>query len=71
MGHTAVSTIKVITKNHKHPGESKTRTHRLSKRPDDGDPWAPNTLLTPEQKEKQQLDPDGPSNRQEAPARTN
>ena len=30
--------------------ESKTRTHRLSKLPDDGDPWAPNNLLTPEQK---------------------
>ena len=23
---------------------------RLSKLPDDGDPWAPNNLLTPEQK---------------------
>ena len=30
--------------------EAKTRTHRLSKLPDDGDPWAPNNLLTPEQK---------------------
>ena len=39
------------TINHdKHPDESKTRTHRLSKLPDDGDPWAPNNLLTPEQK---------------------
>ena len=39
------------TKNHdKHHDESKTRTHRLSKLPDDGDPWAPNNLLTPEQK---------------------
>ena len=28
----------------------KTRTHRMSKLPDDGDPWAPNNLLTPEQK---------------------
>ena len=28
--------------------KSKTRTHRLSKLPDDGDPWAPNSLLTPE-----------------------
>ena len=26
----------------KHPDESKTRTHRLSKLPDDGDPWTPN-----------------------------
>ena len=34
----------------KHPDESKTRTHRLSKLPDDGDPWVPNNLLTPEQK---------------------
>ena len=25
--------------------ESKSRTHRLSKLPDDGDPWAPNNLL--------------------------
>ena len=25
--------------------ESKTRTHRMSKLPDDGDPWAPNNLL--------------------------
>ena len=30
--------------------ESKTRTNRLSKLPDDGDPWGPNNLLTPEQK---------------------
>ena len=30
--------------------ESKTRTHILSKLPDDGDPWAPNNLLTAEQK---------------------
>ena len=30
--------------------ESKTRTHGMSKLPDDGDPWAPNNLLTPEQK---------------------
>ena len=49
----------------------KTRTHRLSKLPDDGDPQAPNNLLTPEQKKKHQLDPGGPSNRQEAPAPTN
>ena len=34
----------------KHPDESKTRTHRFSKLPDDGDPWAPNNLLTPELK---------------------
>ena len=50
----------------KHPDESKTRTHILSKLPDDGDPWAPNGA-----KEKHQLDPGGPSNRQEAPAPTN
>ena len=30
--------------------ESKTRTHKLSKLPDDGDPKAPNNLLTPAQK---------------------
>ena len=30
--------------------ESKKRIFRLSKLPDDGDPWAPNSLLTPEQK---------------------
>ena len=30
--------------------ESKTRTQRLSKLPDDGDPWALNNLLTPERK---------------------
>ena len=35
----------------KHPDESKTRTYRFSKLPDDGDPWAPNNLLTPEQKQ--------------------
>ena len=38
------------TNQDKHPDESKTRTHRFSKLPDDGDPWAPNNLLTPEQK---------------------
>ena len=26
------------------------RGHRMSKLSDDGDPWAPNNLLTPEQK---------------------
>ena len=46
--------------------ESKMRTHRLNKLPDGGDPWAPNNLLTPEQK-----NPGGPNNRQEAPAPTN
>ena len=51
--------------------ESKTMTHRLSKLPDDGDPWAPNNFLALEQKKKQQLNPPGPSNRQEAPAPTN
>ena len=54
----------------KHPDESKTRTHRLSKLPDDGDPWAPNNLLTLEQKKKKQLDPGGPSNTQKAPVPT-
>ena len=39
----------------KYHDESKTRTHRLSKLPDDGDPWVPNNLLSPEQKKKHQL----------------
>ena len=40
-----------LSVNHdKHPDESKTRTHRFSKLPDDGDPWAPNNLLTNVQK---------------------
>ena len=43
----------------KHLDESKTRTHRLSKLPDDGDPWAPNNLLTPEQKKNTSLTPMG------------
>ena len=48
------------TNNHdKHPDESKTRTHRLSKLPDDGDPWAPNNLLTPEQKKNTSWTPVG------------
>ena len=54
-----------------HYDESKTRTHRLSKRPDDGDPWAPNNLLKSGAKEKHQLNPGWPSNRQEAPIPTN
>ena len=43
----------------KHPDESKTRTHRLSKLPDDGDPWVPNNLLTPEQKKNTSWTPVG------------
>ena len=43
----------------KHPDESKTRTHRLSKLPDDGDPWAPNNVLTPEQKKNTSWTPVG------------
>ena len=35
------------------------RTHRLSKLPDDGDPWAPNYLLTPEQKKNTSWTPVG------------
>ena len=34
----------------KYHDASKTRTYRLSKLSDDGDPWASNSLLTPEQK---------------------
>ena len=41
------------------PCESKTRTHRLSKLPDDGDPWALNNLLTPEQKKNTSWTPVG------------
>ena len=52
-----------------HYDESKTRTHIFSKLPDDGDLWAPNNLLKSGAKEKHPLNPDGPSNRQEAPAR--
>ena len=38
--------------------ESKTRTHRMSKLPNDEDSWAPNNLLTPEQtiKNRKNLD---------------
>ena len=43
----------------KHPDESKTRTHRLSKLPNDGDPWAPNNLLIPEQKKNTSWTPVG------------
>ena len=39
-----------LKQTNKHPDESKTRTNRFSKLPDDGDPWAPNNLLTLEQK---------------------
>ena len=42
-----------------------------SKLPDDGDAWGPNNLLKPGAKEKHQLNPGGPSNRQKAPATTN
>ena len=45
--------------------------NRFSKLPDDGDPSASNNLLKPGAKEKHQLNPGGPSNRQEAPAPTN
>ena len=42
--------------NHDKPhDESKTRTYRMSKPPKDGDPWAPNNLLTPEQKKNTSL----------------
>ena len=55
----------------KYYDESKTRTHRLSKLPDDGDPWAPKKLTYSGAKEKHQLNSGGPSNRQEAPGPTN
>ena len=54
-----------------HHDESKTRIHRLIKLPDDGAPWASNNLLKSGAKEKHLLNPDGPSNRKEAPAPTN
>ena len=47
-----------------HHAEAKTRTHRFNKLPDDGDPCAPNNLLKSGAKEKQQLNPGGPSSRQ-------
>ena len=47
-----------------HHDESKTRTHRSSKLPEDRDPWA--TLPKSGAKDKHQLNPGGPSNRQEA-----
>ena len=34
--------------------ETKTRTYRMSKLPDDGDPKAPHNLITPEPKIKKQ-----------------
>ena len=45
--------------------------NRFSMLPDDGDPWAPNNLLKPGAKEKHQLNPSGPSKRQEAPVPNN
>ena len=43
----------------------------LSKLPDDRDPLVPNNLMKPRAKEKHQLNPGGPSNRQEASAPAN
>ena len=45
-----------------HHDESKTRTRRLSKLPDDGDPLAPYNFLKVRAKEEHQLNPGGPSN---------
>ena len=39
--------------------------NRFSMLPHDGDSWAPNNLMKPGAKEKHQLNPGGPSNRQE------
>ena len=50
--------------------DQKRGLNRFSKLPDDGDPLAPK-LTNSGAKEKHQLDPGGPSNRQEAPAQTN
>ena len=54
-----------------HHGESKTRTHRLSKLSDDGDPKSPNNLLKSGEKEKHQLNPGGQNNRQGTPVPNN
>ena len=43
----------------------------FSKLPDDGDPWATNNVLTPEQKKNTSGGPGGPSNKQEALVPTN
>ena len=54
-----------------HHYESKTRTHRLSKLTDDGDPYVPNNILKSGAKEKTPVEPpQWASNRQEAPAPT-
>ena len=55
----------------KYHDESKARAQRLSKLPDDGDRWAQNNVLTPEQTKKHLSNPGGASNRQEAPVPTN
>ena len=48
------------TINHdKYPDESKSRTHRLSKLPEGGDPWALNNLLILEQKKNTSWTPVG------------
>ena len=49
------------------PMNQKRGLNIFSNLPDDGDPWTPNNLLKPGAKEKHQLNPGGPSNRQEAP----
>ena len=43
----------------------------FSKLPDDGDPWAPNYLLTPEQKKNTSWTPVGQATDKKAPAPTN
>ena len=58
-------------KNDNHHDESKTSTLRFSKQSDDGDNRASNNLLKSGAKEKHQLNPGGPSYRQEDPAPTN
>ena len=56
----SVGVLLSVSINHdKHPDESKTRTYRLIKLADDGDPWAPNNLLTTEQKKNTSWTPVG------------
>ena len=40
-----------------HHDESKAWTHKFSKLPDDGDPWAPNNLLKIRSKRKTPVEP--------------
>ena len=54
-----------------HHDESKAKTHRLGKLPDDGDSWAPNNLLKSVAKEKHQLNSEGQSKLLPKPTKMN